>query len=404
MAAALVAASLAAAPAGAGEPRSQLDEIESALEEGQMRQAELDRKAANLSREIASIKTQTVVAARVVQDHEERLLRTGRHLEDLNARTAARRGALNRRRTQMAGTLAALERIARRPPEALAVLPMSPVDAVRGAILLRAALPPLEGRVQALSQELAALAELRGGISRERQELRAGARALQEKRDTLNALMARKTELRSQVRADSEETSERLRQLAEEAKDLRDLVDRLAAAWRGLPPTAPAKAPAVEAPGAPEAVKELAGLMFALPPARPFAEARGNLAMPVRGRTARLYGQTTGAGTPSRGIVIEALGSGRVVAPHDGEVVFAGPFRSYGQLLIIAHGEGYHILLAGLSRIDCVVGQWLLAGEPVGVLTPSEDGNAQIYIELRHNGEPINPLPWMAARDEKVSG
>ena len=88
-----------------------------------------------------------------------------------------------------------------------------------------------------------------------------------------------------------------------------------------------------------------------------------------------------------------------VRAPFDGKIVFTGPFRGYGRILIIEHGEGYHTLLAGFSRIDVVPDQWLLAGEPVGILGRPESGNPSLYMELRSNGRPINPLPWLAARN-----
>ena len=106
----------------------------------------------------------------------------------------------------------------------------------------------------------------------------------------------------------------------------------------------------------------------------------------------------------SKGITIETRADAQVVTPYDGEVVFAGRFRGYGQLLIIQHGEGYHTLLAGFSRIDSVLGQWLLAGEPVGVMGRGSNGNPALYVELRRNGDAINPLPWLAASDRKVSG
>ncbi len=93
-----------------------------------------------------------------------------------------------------------------------------------------------------------------------------------------------------------------------------------------------------------------------------------------------------------------------MVSPHEGRVVFAGPFRRYGQLLIIEHGEGYYSLLAGLARIDGVIGQWILGGEPVGIMGRPGNGNPALYMELRRNGQPINPLPWLAARKGKVSG
>ncbi len=390
--------------ARADEPEAQLQEIERALEEGHQRKAEIDRKAANLSRGISLLRAQSIGAAKAIQDNEERLMGIAERLGELNARAAESRAALARRQAQMAGTLAALERVARRPPEALLALPTPPLDAMRGAILLRAVLPPLEARVRALGRDLAALSELRAEIAKQREEMGAAARALTKKRGALEGLMARKRELRDRLRADSDETARKLDELAAEARDLRDLVARIQAA-RARPAPTETPAPRAEEPRLRERAAALpTGRPQELRSSRPFTEARGSLTMPVRGRLVRLYGERTRADMRSRGIAIEASGGGQVVAPYDGEVVFAGPFRGYGQLLIIAYGEGYHLLLAGLSKIDCVVGQWLLAGEPVGVMGPSESGNPQLYIELRHNGDPINPLPWMAARDEKVSG
>jgi len=83
--------------------------------------------------------------------------------------------------------------------------------------------------------------------------------------------------------------------------------------------------------------------------------------------------------------------------------MFAGPFKGYGQILIIDHGGGYHSLLAGIEQIEASVGQRVVAGEPVGVMKSGE-ANASLYLELRRQGQPINPLPWLVARDGKVSG
>ena len=105
-------------------------------------------------------------------------------------------------------------------------------------------------------------------------------------------------------------------------------------------------------------------------------------------------------GVRSKGITITSRPGAAVVAPYDGVVAFAGPFRGYGQLLIIEHSEGYHTLLAGLGRIDAAVGQHILAGEPVGVM--ENDGAPSLYVELRRDGQPINPLPWLADRAGKT--
>ena len=109
-------------------------------------------------------------------------------------------------------------------------------------------------------------------------------------------------------------------------------------------------------------------------------------------------------GTTSKGLTIQTRQGAEIVAPYDGRVVYAGPFRGYGQILIIEHSEGYHSLLAGLSRIDAAAGQWVLAGEPVGAMGQQETGEPELYLELRRNGRPINPLPWLALHKGKVSG
>jgi len=124
---------------------------------------------------------------------------------------------------------------------------------------------------------------------------------------------------------------------------------------------------------------------------------------PASGTVALRYGETDEFGVSSKGLTLLTRPGAVVVAPFDGRVEFAGPFKGYGQILIIQHGDGYHSLLAGLDRIDEAVGDWLVAGEPVGVMG-SSDPKPRLYLELRHNGQPINPLPWLATRDEKVSG
>jgi septal ring factor EnvC (AmiA/AmiB activator) len=133
--------------------------------------------------------------------------------------------------------------------------------------------------------------------------------------------------------------------------------------------------------------------------------AEGRMPFPARGRIVGRFGQTNmEAGSATRGIVLETRPGAQVIAPYDGQVVFAGPFRGYGLLLIIEHGEGYHTLLAGMARVDCVVGQHLLVGEPVGVMGSQAEGKPHLYVELRHNGQPVNPLPWLSAHKAKVTG
>ncbi|HWK47541.1 MAG TPA: peptidoglycan DD-metalloendopeptidase family protein [Stellaceae bacterium] len=137
---------------------------------------------------------------------------------------------------------------------------------------------------------------------------------------------------------------------------------------------------------------------------RPFeTAARGAMLYPVAGRVTRRYGEEDAFGGSAKGLSIGTRAGAQVVAPFDGQIMFAGPFKGYGQILIIDHGGGYHSLLAGMDEIDGVVNQWVVAGEPVGSMG-ADSQTPSLYLELRRQGQPINPLPWLAARAGKVSG
>lgn len=398
--AALVLAALIAfaSPAPASEAETKLKDVERALEADRERQAVLAWEAEALSQEVEALRAEMIEAAKAAQDREETVSALEAKLQALGAEEAVKAEALEAKRGQLAHLLGGLTRLALHPPEALIALPAPPADTVRSAILLRAALPPLEAAAAALRAELSETRALHADIARRRDELSGAIAALEAERDRLNGFVKRKTELRQQTEAERRKIAERVKRLASEAGNLRELIEKLAAVEDAEKRTVAATVtgPALEptlAPAAPMRVSPPEGV-------RPITAARGSLIIPGRGQVIRRYGQNTEFGTPAQGITIQTRAEAQVVAPYDGQVVFAGQFRGYGQILIIEHNEGYHTLLAGLSRIDCVVGQWLMAGEPVGRMGRPVDGNPELYLELRRNGQPINPLPWLMVRKE----
>ena len=152
-----------------------------------------------------------------------------------------------------------------------------------------------------------------------------------------------------------------------------------------------------------------------LTPAVAFADARGLLPKPVNGKFVRQFGEKNDLGGTAQGVSIATRPNAQVSSPADGWVVYAGPFRSYGQLLIINAGGGYHVLLAGMERIDVQLGQFVLAGEPVAAMATPQLASASgegigsalpvLYIEFRKDGTSIDPAPWWAvSSDQKVGG
>lgn len=397
-----------------------LGEVERAIAADRERLADATRRADALAREVTEIRAEQIQAARAAQAHGQEVLQIDERLETLRDDEGRMTAALERRRQELAEVVTALLRRARVPPEALLALPLSPRETVQGAILLNAARPEIERQADSLAADLSRLAETRTRMREQRAQRETALAALEAEEDRLDRLLKRKAVVLQRTEGEAERLARRMQELTTAARDLKDLIDRLEAERRAREdeqvrllssfqpiPKPPPPGP-MPAPPPPQPSVATPPAVVALPPpaelARPFGEARGLVATPVAGRLSLRFGEPDEQSQPAKGLVYEARAGAAVVAPYDGRILFAGPFRGYGLILIIEHGEGYHSLLSGLGRIDGGVGQWVLAGEPVGAMSPATEGNPRLYLELRRQGHPINPQPWLAAGTGKVSG
>ena len=380
--------------------------VEQILQTEEAQEQALEQVAADLERDVDQLRRALVEAAQRSHDHEERINALETRLNELTRTEADKREALARRKDDLAATLGALQRLSRQPPEALAATPTAIDDSIRASLLLSTVVPLIESAAKALGSDLKVLAALHREIATERLELGETLGSLAAERQRIDDLHQQKVALHEDTESQRDDAREQVARLAAEAKSLRDLLARLTPARGDTSAPAAILLPAEEKPEAPAPVAVLvAPDEIVAPPAfsRSISEARGELPMPARGRLVALFGDQSN-GVRNKGIGIETRDGAQVVTPYDGEVVFAGPFRGYGQLLIIEHGEGYHTLLAGFTRIDSILGQWLLAGEPVGIMGWGSKGGPVLYVELRRDGVAINPLPWLAVSENKVSG
>ncbi|MGE0650748.1 MAG: murein hydrolase activator EnvC [Alphaproteobacteria bacterium] len=387
----------AAEPAAPEQESGKLADIERARKESEARAAKLAREAKKLEREADQTARRLVALAAEARVHERAINELRDRLAAIAAERETRSRDLEARHAYLTQVLAALERIARRPPEALMAYARTPQDTLRGAMLLRAAIPKIEAEAQRLRAEIDGLARLGEQAAARRETLAQEQSGLDAKRKQLATLVAKKRERARTTKAEEDKAAARAQALAKEAGDLREL---LAAIERDrktrVTLTPPRRAP----PPARVAALPKVRPVLPDPPAAPdggaISASRGRLIPPVVGRLAASFGAREGPGR-AKGIRLETSDGAQVVAPFGGEVVFSGPFRGYGPLLIIDHGEGYHSLLAGLARIDAVVGQKLLTGEPIGVMAQHGKASHRLYMELRQGGRPIDPLPWLAA-------
>ena len=375
--------------------------------------SKIEAEAKAVGQDLASARKRAVTMAAALQRQERRLDELEYRLGALLRRQTRSKAELDDRHRNLQATLSALVRVARQPPQALLFEPGNADSTVRTSLILTNVVPSLERRATSLRTRLAALRSLQAHISRERADLARERDLHNEKRRELDAVIAALSNKHRQLTGRRKSEAERLKKLARTARDLNSFARRATRPSREAPMPVPApRAKIRTAALSPRLLPPDTGTQdsaAALPRQASVTAVKGRLPLPVRGRIATRFGAENSIGQPSRGITLETRPSAAVVAPHDGTVMFSGPFRGYGQLLIIDIGENYHILLGGLARSDVVAGQWLLAGEPIGFMSePSALGpgltKPQLYIEFRHNGNPVNPLPWMAAGKRKVSG
>lgn len=431
----------------------QLREVEKNLEQSRAERNSVTSQTGRVQRDLVAIREDMIATAKDIQDQEHSLTVLESRIKTLEGEAKSLTTTLGRRDEQMNRVLLALERLALRPQDALTLHPLAPDDAVRSAILLRAAVPHIKDSASELQTELAGLYRVRREIVEQKERAATGAAELLSKRRRLEALAQEKETQQVALVSQRATLDRRVAEMARDAQNLRELFEKLAeekkqreaekrerqikerklsaeraaAQKRAQRPSAQERIILKPPPGMKDSQPDMDETQTAsLPPdlknrtetaarqallreqvvTRSFAKARGTMPFPVAGNLTEMYGEAaaaTEAGSlRARGITIQGRSGAQVVAPFDGIVAFAGPFRGYGRLLIIEHSEGYHTLLAGLGRIDSTVGQLVLAGEPVGTMENS--GAMSLYVELRRNGQPVNPLPWLASRSDKSSG
>lgn len=352
-------------------------------------------------------------------------------LESLTQSEQKIRNSLNERQSLIAEILAALQRMGKTPQSAVLFAPEDILEAIRVALALGAILPDLREETDKLVDDLGMLVKLKLTAASESEKLAADQSSLARDKEDLAVLIeARQNELIGKESKIGEEIR-KSEVLATKAQSLKDLIGRLEkelsiaskAAEEAQKSSILSEEAAQRAndPEAQVARNRFAALAFKDParltPKVSFNELKGLLPHPVTGTMIKGFNVPDSLGNPSKGISIATRSGSIVSAPCDGWIAFAGPFRSYGKLLIINAGGGYYILLAGMDQTNVTLGQFVLAGEPVAVmksLSKAEpDANLAgtgksppvLYVEFRKDGTTIDPAPWWASgSNEKVRG
>jgi septal ring factor EnvC (AmiA/AmiB activator) len=421
-AAAQTAAPQATAPQATAVSPEAIKQREQELEAARAQQknaAELQQKLkadiAAIGQDRSKLNQQLIDIAGQVRTVETRITDAEARLRPLDSREQQIRGSLDSRRSEIVEVLAALQRAGRRTPPALLIRPEDALQSLRTAMLLGAVVPELRGRAEKLTSDLGELVALRKTIAAERDKMAVDRDRLKDDQIRLAALEGERQRQQSAVERDMEAEAARAVALSKQADSLQGLIAKMELDLKSAAKAA-AAASLQGAPAAPGGKPNLGAFKdpARLSPAVAFASAKGLFAYPVNGSKIRDFGGSDGAGGVEKGISLASRAGAQVTTPCDGWVVYAGPFRSYGQLLILNAGGGYHVLIAGMERISVNIGQFVLTGEPVATMGKTSQvasilattaSQPVLYVEFRKDGTPIDPGPWWAASEgEKVRG
>jgi murein hydrolase activator len=389
----LAAAPLRAEIAPGRVPLIELETTSRALERSKSRASMLSGEAAVLAREEEALARELIEAAAQIRARETMIAASRARIAQLGSDERALRAKLAASKDELSAFLSGLLRLEQNPPPALLASPNDVLGALRAAMLFGAAVPALRSETAVLSHDLSRLASLKASIGREEQDLAENLGRMRSARLQLETLYGRKKALLAAAGEALAKEQARAAQLARKARSLQQLVDSLAAA---------------EARRRERARQEAARQQSAAPgaqvPPSLFSKALGKLHYPAFGELVGRFGDADGLGGRMKGLFIATPPGAQVVVPAQGRVAYAGNFRSYGQLLILDVGEGYHVLLAGLARIEVATGQRVAAGEPVGEMGQAsalgnrigdqKDARPVLYVEFRKAGNAVDSASW----------
>lgn len=355
-----------------------VQEIENELQTRKKREKELKAELNSIQSNLKKKKSQMINVAADIKKNEQNLIQLEKNISEKLAQQSKIEEKLKEDRSAISDLILAMERMRRIPPEALLAKPGAPMETAQSAMLLESILPRIHNRAEGLKADIEVLDMILTELKSDRENVLKTSKQLEISRKNLAALLSERESLYASTSEDVKKEQAELKRISNEAKNLRELVAKIERRQR-------------EEEKAAKTNIQTARLQTPVPKS-------GQAQLPSSGFIKLGYGNADDIGALSKGLKIETPQNAVVVAPMGGVVDYAGIFKGYGQIIILKHEKGYHSLIAGLAKIDTVVGRAVNAGEPIGKMGKSNDNQAPtMYYELRYNGSPVNP-------SKKISG
>ncbi|KQQ78469.1 hypothetical protein ASF70_22855 [Rhizobium sp. Leaf321] len=400
------------------ETRGELEVLAKSMSLSSEKVAQIEHSISGIKKTSADMRQALIDSAARRKDLQSKIQVSEDKLASLKVQEDKIRVALRGRRSILAEVLGALERMGRSPPPALLVSPDDALGSVRSAILLGAVVPGMRAEAERLVTDLQNLASLQAEAAREKETVSQTITAGVEEERRMNLLLAENAKLNAENERQLAAERARSQELVGRATSLQDLIQglegQIASVREGMDL---ARAEEERRRQMSEEEREKARQLAEsgvpdknrIAPAYAFSSLRQKLELPVAGEILRAFGDADGTGHPARGMTVASNPGAVVTAPADGLVVFAGAFRSYGQMIILNAGDGYHVVLAGMDMVNARQGKFVFAGEPIAAMGEKRVASATalaletdrptLYIEFRKDGTPVDSKPWWASKE-----
>lgn len=368
-----------AAPAY-GQSVSDIDDLTKKEQAARQKAEALDAERAKVRKDVSALKKTLAKAAQQTQNIERDLTALEDDIENLTQRSEALTTQIQEDRIQYTKLIAALQRLEASPPPTLALTPRDAKRAATAGQLIATLSDKLQIRAEALALNLTALEVTQAQLKLKKNDLSQTQGRLSAEMKTVNKGLTTKTKLETKLAEEKKAAAAEAERFAAESKTLRELIAKLESeAAKVVPRPKPGRRPSQKLV-LPDGTKR-------------FAEAKGTMLRPISGRLVKSFGRG------EKGLTFAGRSKGQVLAPYAGRVEFSGPFKNYDNVVILNVGDGYFVLLTGLDGLFVDAGDTVRRGEPVGDM-PAQS-NSELYIELRRNGSPVDPAPWLAPSDVK---
>lgn len=400
------------------ETRSELEQLSKTLSLSSEKATSIEQSIAALDKSSASLRQALIESAARRKALEAQIQTSEKKLAQLKLKEEGIRKSLHDRRGVLAEVLAALQRMGRNPPPALLVSPEDALASVRSAILLGAVVPGMRTEADRLMADLKSLGETQRDVMAEREKASAAMSASLEEDRRMDLLLAENDRQNASSTAELQAERKRSDQLASRSTNLENLIRSLEseiASVRDAMQRAKEEEERRQQLTAEEREKARELAESGVPdknriaPAYAFSSLKGKLGLPAAGDILRAWGDPDGTGHPARGVTLATGPDAVVTAPADGLVVFAGAFRSYGQMIILNVGDGYHVVLTGMDKVNVRQGKFVFSGEPIAAMGEKRVASAAalaletdrptLYIEFRKDGTPVDSKPWWTSKE-----